>query len=172
MKKVILASLLGIAVGAVANAQASGTLTINGTINGTMTLAITQDASGAVLGGSSTAATMNFGTVSAATTDGPLGNGITKTTAGGNYTLATFVNVTVTAANGTSPNYALAAAIDNTDNYTWQVGTMTMSTSPTVLIDTALYSTVTPVPIALIVPIAAPPTASVSRVVTFTATAN
>lgn len=167
MKKMLLASLLGIALGTLANAQATGTLTINGT----MTLAITKDTLGAVLGGSSTAATLNIGTVSAATPDGALGNGITKTTIGGSYLLYTNVNVTVTAANGTSPSFTLSAAIDNTDNYTWQAAGNNLTTSPTVLAGGS-YNAPVGMTIGLLVPLAAPPTASVSRVITFTATAD
>jgi hypothetical protein len=174
MKTWILGSLVGIMMGTIAFAQgtAGGTLTINGTITGSMTLTISTDSSGATISGSgSSAGTMNFGSVSASTSNGTVATGITKSTIGGGYQLSTVVDVVVTAANESSPNFALTAAIDNTDELLYLVNGVQMTTSPQVVGSAVPYSSIDAISIVITVPSTANST-SVNRFVTFTATAN
>jgi hypothetical protein len=173
MRYLILASAIAIAMGAVANAQtAGGQLTIDGTITGSMTLVVSTDVAGANIAGSgSSAGSFNFGPVSAATPDGAVALNVIKSAFGGGYNLATSVDVIVTAANGTSPNYNLSAAIDNTDNFTYQVGGVSMTTTPQIVGSNIAYSIAHQVLLNIIVPTAAPG-ATVARIIFFTATAN
>src|SRR5579863_991410 len=155
MKKWILASLIGIMMGTVANAQttAGGTLTINGTVTGTMTLTVNHDAAGAPVGGSgSSAGTINFGSVSASTSNGTVATGITKGTYGGGFDLSTVVDLFVTSANEGSLNYNLSASIDNTDQFAYVVNSVQLSTGQQLVLSNASYNSPVAVPVVVQVP--------------------
>jgi hypothetical protein len=157
----------------VAHAQttSTGTLTVSANIVSSIELTFETAGGGVALGGSgSNAATLDFGEVSAF---GSISTaGVIRTVGASSYTVSSPFNVRVTKANASSSSsFALSAALDATDAYTWRVNSTNL-TNVSQSVGTSLpYDTATSQTFSLIVPFAAA-AASPTRVVTFTAVAD
>jgi hypothetical protein len=159
--------------GTAAAQSSSGTLTVTATVQPSIELTFETNTGGVPLTGSTTnAATLPFGNISAFATLGQPNAVRTIDLAGSTYTVSSLFNVRVTKANtGTSPNYTLAAGIDALDAYTWRVNAVTLSTTAAPVASLQGYDSVQNHTLYLTVPFAAA-SGAISKVVSFTATAN
>ena len=158
--------------------------TATGTINATLVhktgiaLIFDTDPGGVVLGNSGTsAATLNFGTVSAF---GPLSAGVTRpTVTAANYTVRTLFDVQVVLG-GTSPSYTLAAqlAAAAPTGFTYAVDAVTLTTAAQNLTTNGTYNTDVQHSLNLTISTAAPGAGGpavgtpLTTTINFTATAN
>jgi hypothetical protein len=163
-------ALLGL-MPSVASAQANGALTVTANVETSVSLRFETDAAGVTLSGAGTsAATMDFGTVSAYGTIAA--SGVTRTVGAANFTVSSPFGVHVTSANGTSPNYVLAAALASADaTNTWTMNATVLTTSNQVLGSTYGYSSTVQHTLYLTVPFSAA-AGALSRVINLTATPN
>lgn len=92
---------------------ASGTVAVSATVDSSITMVLNSNAAGVALGGSSTAATLNFGNISAYGTIGTAG--VTRSVLAPNFTVSTPFNVVVDKANGASAGWTLTAGLAAAD---------------------------------------------------------
>lgn len=151
----------------------SGTLAVTATIASSIMLVFDTSSSGLALTGSGTgAATMAFGTVQAY--GGTVPTGATRTVNGTtNYTYSSPFNVKVTLANSASLSYTLTAALNAADAVnTWQVDSVTLSTTAQTVTATGTYGSDQSHTLALTIPFSEATGTAISNTVNFTATAN
>ena len=122
------------------------------------------------LTGTGTAATLNFGQVSAFE---PLNPGITRTVGASSYTISTRFGVRGSHLLGglLTPNYTLQARLQNANALTWQVDGMTMSTSPVTFAAAQPYGPIVPHTLTFVVPFSRP-AGAITTVFEVTAIAN
>lgn len=159
--------------------------TATGTINATLvnksgiTLIFDTDPGGVALGNNgSSAASLNFGTISAF---GPLSPGVTRPTVlAGSYTVRTLFDVQVVQGGLTTPSYTLSAqlAAAAPTGFTYAVDTVTLTTAAQTITTTGTYNTDVQHSLNLTVSTAAPgsggPTVGtpITSTINFTATSN
>jgi hypothetical protein len=177
--KIICSGVLSVlALTGVANAQtSSGTLGVSATVSGSIVMLITKDTSGMTVGGSSSAATFGFGTVSYYGGTPP--TGVTKTLqAGTSFTLATPFDVEVDVANSNSTTFSLAATLTTADTVnSWTVNGFPITSTSGPITSTGGYGAPASYAFNLVVPITLTPvgpatTSPIANTLNFVATAN
>ena len=151
----------------------SGTLGVTAEIQGSINLLITTDASGVVLTGTSSAASLDFGTVGSYGVTAPTNvtyTGDTKTA----LTISTPVDVEVDLANSSSVTFDLAAVLTTADTVnTWTFNGVTLLSTGLGLpvVSAGTYGSAAAYNLAVSIPTSSH-VSSVSNTITFTATAN
>jgi hypothetical protein len=127
-------------------------------------------AGGVVLGGSGTsAATLNFGTVSAF---GATGAGVTRTVTAGSFTVSTPFGIRVQLDSGASPSYSLNAALAVSDaTNLWTLGSYSLTTMPQTVATGQSYGLTISHTMSLTVPFSAP-AGSINNAIEITAVAD
>lgn len=125
-----------------------------------LTLSISTDASGVILGGSGTGtATMSFGTVQAY--GGSLASGATKTMGSTSFTISSPFDVKVTCTlldlslclPILTPSYSVMVDLQASDvSDVWQISSLTLGTVLTTLTNSGIYGLLTPWTISVNVP--------------------
>ena len=180
VRNLALAALLLAA--AALNAQTTATGVINATLvnKSGISLVFDADAAGVALGGSgSSAASANFGTISAFAT--PLSAGVTRpSVTAANFTVRTVFDVNVIEAGLTSANYTLTASLAAAapTGFSYKVDTVTLTTTAQTVQTNGTYNADVPHNLDLVVSTANPGAGGpavgtpISATINFSATAN
>jgi hypothetical protein len=163
--------LVVLAMAGTAAAQSStGTLTVTANIQASIELTFESDLTGVALGTPGTgAASLAFGNISAF---GTLPPAVGRVVGASTYTVSSPFAVRVKKANAdASGSYRLRASLNDTNIYTVAVGGVTLNNSLVEVVASQTYETAHSYPLQLTVPFSAD-TGLITRVVTFTATAN
>jgi hypothetical protein len=155
-----------------ASAQnATGTLAVTATVNSSLQLQILSHTGGVTLGGTSSAATMDFGTVAAFGATPTTGTTIVDNT--NSFTVSSPVDIKVSSANTASANYTLTGQLSTADAFTWSVGgTPVTNTSAAPLITNGTYGGLFSPSVAVTILFSTAAPVSINNTITFKATAN
>ena len=163
---------------AMAQTNASGSLTVSATVKGSMSLVFADNPNVGTTGycpltnaGTNTAG-LDLGTAAATTGDSLPCVAYVWNAGGGRYDVSSSFDVVVKIANTASANYRLAVAMSSAPpaNVTWQMNTLTMSTAPQTLQASNAYGTTTETLHVLVKN--SVPAQVLSETIFFTATAN
>lgn len=162
---------------AILAATAQGQVTSSGTLNATLInksgiwIIFNTDPAGVTLGNAATsAASLNFGTVAMYMTTPPAGVTLARTAT--NFTVSSPFDVYVDQGGTASTSYQIQANLTTTPGvYTYQVDTVTLTTTAATLAASASYRTNLQHTMYLTIPATAP-AGVVSNTVNFTVTAN
>jgi len=179
IRSLAMTALLLFSAAAVAQSTASGTINATLVNKSGITLIFDTDPGGVSLGNNgSSAATLNFGTISAF---GPLSPGVTRPTVlAGSYTVRTLFDVQVIQGGLTTPSYTLTAqlAAAAPTGFTYAVDAVTLTTASQTIQANGTYNTDVQHSLNLTVSTAAPGSGGpavgtpLTSTINFTATSN